>query len=1029
MRKIEFQFDDSLPHQTKAIESVVKLFKGLPRQLTGLYENVRRVQKIGEGDPVRNTEIIEGQRLLDNLRAIQLNNELFADENIEGTNFTIDMETGTGKTYVYLRTILELNQEYGFTKFMIIVPSIPIRKGVEKSINQLKDHFKRLYNMDITKHSFVYDSNNPKKVSTNLVETKELSICVMNIQAFNKDKNKIRQEDEYGQILWEDIKYIRPIVIIDEPQKIEGTAKKPSASAKAIQDINPLFTLRYSATHRNLYHQLYKLDSYDAYEDDLVKKIVVKTVNAIISKDEPFIRYIDFTKDLKARIEIFTQEQGGYIKFRKFNVRGGASLFELSGGLPQYRNIRIHADPHKLETLKIAFGSEVKELVKGNSTHEFTPNDAVRIQIKLAIKSHLDKQFAILDQGKMIKILSLFFIDAVAKVRDSEEPDGRGEYLRIFDDEYTKIIQEENYQKKFKQYKDLFSQYNDIPQVREGYFAVDKNKKEIEVEGWDGSVNFDEVKLKAKPQEDVERGIDLILEKKDELISFNEPLSFIFSHSALREGWDNPNVFTLCTLKSGGSDIAKKQEIGRGLRLPVDISGNQLKDERINELTIIANDTYDHFAEVLQKDFNENTSFDKDEVTADVLIETLKAAKVPKERITPELVNIFREELRINNIVSATNILTKEADNIKVIQFTNEILKEHSIKIQEQFTKYMHKKGTKKISIKNGDNEAPENEQHSYVTEEDFQEILNKLTAKLTKRSMYRVQIDKDKFIKECIADLNDFTKHLRITSDYIVSSGQEKYDEVRKMKLEKGDDITLELGIAQALGEKSEFEIANHIMHHTMMPRLAILKIMRAFERKELLNSQDILDQITNRIKDNLQREKSIQFKENGYYEVIEGYRLESGKIFEIDNIIDEELLDQAKKAVYITSSTKRKAINKYYRMDSDGEYDFAQKLENNSNVLLFTKLKKGGFVIDTPYGNYSPDWAVVYKVSEIEARLFFIVETKFDKKEQALSDIELTKIKCGIEHFKAVSPEVTFDWVEDYNDFKRKFGVMDSI
>jgi len=1029
MRKIEFQFDDELPHQLKAIDSVVELFKGLPRQLTGLYENVRRIRQLDEGDPVRNPEIIEGQRLLDNLRAVQLKNELFADENIEGTNFTIDMETGTGKTYVYLRTILELNKEYGFTKFMIIVPSIPIRKGVEKSINQLKDHFTRLYNIDITKHSFVYDSKNPKKVSTNLVETKELSICVMNIQAFNKDKNKIRQEDEYGQILWEDIKYIRPIVIIDEPQKIEGTAKNPSASAKAIQDINPLFTLRYSATHRRLYHQLYKLDSYDAYEDDLVKKIVVKTVNAVISKDEPFIRYIDFTKDLKARIEIFTQEQGGYIKFRKFNVRGGDSLFELSGDLPQYRNIRIHADPHKLETLKIAFGSEVKELAKGQSTHEFTPNDAVRIQIRLAIKSHLDKQFAILDQGKMIKILSLFFIDAVSKVRDSKEPDGRGEYLRIFDDEYTQIIQQEEYQKKFEQYKALFGQYNDIPQVREGYFAVDKNKKEIEVEGWDDSVDFDEVKLKAKPQEDVERGIDLILEKKDELISFNEPLSFIFSHSALREGWDNPNVFTLCTLKSGGSDIAKKQEIGRGLRLPVDITGNRLKDEGINELTIIANDTYDHFAEVLQKDFNENASFDKDQVTADVLIKTLRAAKVPIEKITPELVNAFREELRVNDIVSATNILTRNSDNIKGIQFTNETLKEHSEKIQEQFVKYMQKKGTKKISIKNDDNEAPENEQHSYVTEEDFQKVLEKLTEKLTKRSMYRVQIDKDKFIKECTMDLNDFTKHLRITSDYIVSSGQEKYDEVRKMKLEKGEDLTLELGIAQAHGEKSEFEIVNHIMHHSMMPRLAILKIMRGFDRKELLNSQDILDQITNRIKDNLQREKSKQFKDNGYYEVIEGYHLESGKVFEMDNIIDEELLDQARKSVYTTSSAKRKAINKYYRMDSDGEYDFAQKLENNSNVLLFTKLKKGGFVIDTPYGNYSPDWAVVYKVSEIEARLFFIVETKFEKKEQALNDIELTKIKCGIEHFKAVSPKVTFDWVEDYNDFKRKFGVTDSI
>ncbi|MFJ7941546.1 DEAD/DEAH box helicase family protein [Peribacillus sp. NPDC096622] len=1028
MSKVAFQFDDSLHHQKKAIESVVELFRGLPRQLSGIYENTRRAKKIGEGDPVRNPEIIEGKRLLDNLRNVQLKNHLFADTEIVGNNFTIEMETGTGKTYVYLRTILELNREYGFTKFMIVVPSIPIRKGVEKSIDQLREHFKGLYNIDIKKHSFIYDSKNPKKVSTSLIETKELSICVMNIQAFNKDKNKIRQEDEYGQILWEDILRIRPIVIIDEPQKIEGTAKKPSASAKAIQEINPLFTLRYSATHKQLYNQLYKLDSYDAFKGDLVKRIEVKTVNAVISKDEPFIRYVQFTKELRARIEIFSQEQGGFIKFKKINVRGGDSLYELSGGLPQYRNVRIHADPHKLETLKIAYKSEIKELTQGQSTHEFTPNDAVRIQIRLAIQSHLDKQFAILDKGEKIKILSLFFIDSVSKVRDNKQQDGRGEYLRIFDEEYSNMIKYEKYEKKFQKYKGLFNKYDIVDQVREGYFAVDKNKKEVEVDGWDSSVNFDEIKLKAKPQEDVERGIDLILDKKDELISFNEPLSFIFSHSALREGWDNPNVFTICTLKSGGSDIAKKQEIGRGLRLAVDVNGKQHKEEAINELTIIANDTYDHFAEVLQKDFNEGSSFNKDEVTADVLIETLQSAGIPHEKVTAEFVNVFREELKIKGIISASNLLTKSADNIKDIDFTDETLKEHSQMILEQFTNHMRKKGSKKIPIKNGDNDAPENEQHSYVSEEDFNKILESLTEKLTKRSMYKVQIDKDKFINDCIVELSEYLKHINVSRDYIVTKGQNKYNDVKKMNLLKKDEYTFELGITEALEQKSEFEIVNHIMHHTMMPRLAIIKILRPLERKELLNSQDILDQVTRKIQEMLKDAKAKALREDGYYEVIDGYNLDSGKVFEVERIIDEELLKK-EKAVYVTNAEQRKAINKFYRMDSEGEYDFAQKLESNQNVLLFTKLKKGGFIIDTPYGNYSPDWAVVYKLNDTEARLFFIVETKTDKAEKDLTEVERTKIKCGIEHFKAVSPEVTFDWVQDYNDFKRKFGVEDKF
>lgn len=294
-KRITFQFDDDLDYQLQAVKSTVELFKGLSRQVDGIYRP-NRIRKVGEGDPVRNNDIVVGSRLLENLRRVQLQNDLFADNALaEGNNFTIEMETGTGKTYVYLRTILELYKEYGFKKFMIVVPSIAIRKGVEKSMEQLQDHFKRLYNIDLSKHSFIYDSNNPKQVSSKLVESNDLSICVMNIQAFNKDTNKIRAEDQYGKILWEDIKYIKPIIIIDEPQKIEGTKRNKSKSLKAIEELQPLFTLRYSATHKQLYNQIYKLDSYGAYQKDLVKRIEVKTVHGVIPKDYPYIRYLSFT--------------------------------------------------------------------------------------------------------------------------------------------------------------------------------------------------------------------------------------------------------------------------------------------------------------------------------------------------------------------------------------------------------------------------------------------------------------------------------------------------------------------------------------------------------------------------------------------------------------------------------------------------------------------------------------------------------------------------------------------------------------
>lgn len=558
-KRITFQFDDDLDYQLQAVKSTVELFKGLSRQVDGIYRP-NRIRKVGEGDPVRNNDIVVGSRLLENLRRVQLQNDLFADNALaEGNNFTIEMETGTGKTYVYLRTILELYKEYGFKKFMIVVPSIAIRKGVEKSMEQLLDHFKRLYDVDLSKHSFIYDSNNPKQVSSKLVESNDLSICVMNIQAFNKDTNKIRTEDEYGQILWEDIKYIKPIIIIDEPQKIEGTKRNKSKSLKAIEELQPLFTLRYSATHKQLYNQIYKLDSYGAYQKDLVKRIEVKTVHGVIPKDYPYIRYLSFTSDLKAKIEIFSQEQGGIIRFKTFQVGSGVSIEELSGNLSQYKDMRIAEEPHKLKPLQVATKEKIIELEQGHSTYEIEKNEAVRIQIRLAIQNHFVKQMNILRTGRKIKTLTLFFIDSVDKVRDHTAPDGRGEYLRIFDEEYRKYISQNAVAiEKFREY---FPDYRNVQSVREGYFALDAKKNVVEIEGWDSSVDESNLKIKAKSQEDIDRGISLILEKKDELISFEEPLAFIFSHSALREGWDNPNVFTLCTLKSGGSEIAKSRKL------------------------------------------------------------------------------------------------------------------------------------------------------------------------------------------------------------------------------------------------------------------------------------------------------------------------------------------------------------------------------------------------------------------------------------------------------------------------------------
>ncbi|WP_041314062.1 DEAD/DEAH box helicase family protein [Heliomicrobium modesticaldum] len=1018
--RIAFQFDDKLGYQKDAVNSVVNLFKGVSRHDDGtIYRQLQRMKKLVEGDPVRNPQLVSPARLLHNLREVQQKNKLFTDHELKGNNFTIEMETGTGKTYVYLRTILELYRAYGFTKFMIVVPTIAIRKGVEKTMAMLREHFKGIYDgLDIMNHAFVYDSKNLKKISSSFVETRDLSIVVMNIQAFNKDSNKIRQSDEYGQILWEDIRYIHPIVIIDEPQKIEGTAKKKSASLEAIEGIDPLFVLRYSATHKSRYNQVYKLDSFDAYQKDLVKKIQVKTVHGAIPKDFPYVRYVEFTKDLFAKIELFCVEQGGQIRKKQVKVRGGDSLFECSGNLDQYKNMFVMEDPHKLKKLKISKWDDILELAVGENNADISEEETIRIQIRLAIKSHLEKQYKILKSGRKIKVLTLFFIDAVNKYRDTSSPDGRGEYLRIFDEEYSKIITDKKGKQLFVEYPELFKDYKNVHKVREGYFAVDKHKNAVEIEDWDKVM--DEDKLKAKSQEDIDRGIELILEKKDELISFEEPLAFIFSHSALREGWDNPNVFTLCTLKKGGSDIAKKQEIGRGLRLSVDIEGTRCTDKTINELTVIANDYYDQFAAALQKDFNEQAGFNKEEVTIDVIHASLRNAGIPENKII-DLTEPLRKELIEQNIINKEGMLTKDAKKIEAITFIHETLQEHSIMIKKAFIEAMQAKGSKKILIKNGDEEPIENGAHSYISEEQFEQLLKELGKRMSQRTLYQVNIDSDAFIEESARELNELLRFKRVLYEYNIETGKAEFDEQKKFRLSESVQQTF-FSEPEGLDlQKSQFEIINYIMYHTLLPRLAIYRIISKLEKATLLKNQDILDVVTQKIK-----EKRTEFMAKGVvrYEAIDGYVFDESTIFEADSI-DMGMLEDVASLVFQTSADKGRAVHKYYKFDSDGELQFAKRLEEDEKVLLYTKIKKGGFVIDTPYGEYSPDWAVIRKGEDDQARLFFIVETKIDKEDKDLNEVEKTKIKCGKLHFKAVAQDVQFKQAKNYDDFLLKITV----
>ncbi len=1047
--QIKFNFE-SLEYQEKAVDSVVNLFGDVTKSIdNSVYAStINAIRKSMQGDlsKRRNVEILSGNKLKENLRKVQLENSLILNDEVEKEedviNFTVEMETGTGKTYVYLKTILDLYKKYdgNFKKFIIVVPTVPIRLGVEKSIDMLKEHFAGLYDgIDISKHVFVYNAktkNIANMVRYKFVDNDDLSILVMNTQAFNKDTNILRNSEHENNLddmsVWDEIAQLHPVVIVDEPQKFDGGAKskksKRTATLKAIDEIKPCFIVRYSATHNQIINPVYKLDSYNAYKDALVKRIRVKTVKSILPKDFPYIKYIAFNpRTLSAKIEIFCGGNGSEVKLKNFEVRSdkNANLYELSGELSQYRNFRIAENPHREKPLRInAHGADL-ELVAGSEYTPFTESKLIRNQMKIAIQSHFEQQYKLLKSGKEIKALSLFFIDRVYKVRGENGEDG--EYLKIFDAVYNEVIADRRYNKLFKEFPEYFGEdYRNTAAVRQGYFAVDKKSNStnvMEIEGWNEDGDDDNQKLKAKQKEYIEKGIELILEKKDELISFETPLAFIFSHSALREGWDNPNVFTLCTLKSSSNSIAKKQEIGRGLRLPVDIYGNRCHDENLNVLTVIANDSYENFTKKLQKSYDEESGFNKDEVTTDIIMRIFKEAGIPIEKISSSLATAFKKELELAGIMTRTGILAKEkAHKLNDLVFVDDTLKEHAVKIKELFVEKMEEKGSKKINIENGDLKSVENKMNSYISEEDFKGFMRAVNDRLSIKTVYKVQIDKDEFIKDTIDKINAAFNHKSFSMAVTISDSMHYIDENNRAGFTRTKEDKTLYEEKNAVEERSDFEIINYIMSATDLPRLAIYKILKGIENRSLLNSQDYLDEVLKIVKDEF---IDKQVSSDISYDVLTGYKFDGKTIFGLDEINATDLMDPDI-YTYKSNTYSRKAVNEYYRFDSEGELRFAESLDNDPDVLLFTKIKKGGFVISTPYGNYSPDWAVVHQNDEGNAELYFVVETKIDKKKKELSSVETVKIRCARAHFEEVEnyskSKIKFDWVNSYLNFKEK-------
>lgn len=1003
----KWKFEPDLDYQISAINSVINLFEG--------QEKILDTNKIRF---YRNELTISNSKMKDNLIKIQKNSEnnvgFWDDELLPDKKFTIEMETGTGKTYVYLRTIIELYKKYGFSKFILVVPSIPIRMGVEKSIWQLREHFMSLYEgLDITQCYFVYDSKNISKLNYFTQLGNGLQIAIMNYQAFDKTTNTIKKAKENGIVYWEELKKTNPIVFIDEPQKIIGTDKKKSKALQSIENLNPMATFMYSATHTNYYNLIYKLDSFDAFKKHLVKKIRVKTIFGEIDKNYPYFRYIKFNKNLSATIEVLQSDENGMVKLTKIDIDRPCDLYSKTH-LEQYKDFRILNAPHRINGIKTNFYGKVLDdnysFQEGENNYNVYEEDMIDLQMRLTIKRHLDKQIEMLKEN--VKVLSLFFIDEVVKYRDYDSENTLGIYAKKFEEIYEEIVNSDlRYINLLKEMPSL----SNAKKVHEGYFAIDKNRKVV----------MDETtytKDTEKTKEDIQRGIKKILDGKEQLIQLNEPISFIFAHSALSEGWDNPNVFQLCFLRQTKSNIRKKQEIGRGLRLARG-SGedNDIKrDENINELTVIANENYEEFAESLQNEFNEESNYNSEAITIE---DTKKIQLDIEDKIEGNMSNNFFRKLH-NELIeggfikSKGNIIDRnKIAHIEDYSFKDEELRANKDRIINSLKQVMLDKASnviKKYLI--NDDEVVENNWHKYITENDFKKMIKELEEKLNKKTIYQIKYDEDELIYNIIVNaeqrIRTEQQEVLEKTGVLDSTNRDKgvvIQEDRKQSVIHKFDERIPI-------TKSFVDVINYIVNKTNFTRESIIKIIMQSKQPTLYQRQDNIDKLIKIIEEQ---------KKNQYYKNM--YNIEYNVINEVNDVsinnmflVNEIMSTKIGKTVYATKEENHRALCKYFTTDSDGEMEFADYLENNHDVLMYSKIKKGSFIIENPVENYSPDWAIVYKVNDEQAMIYFIAETKWKKQWEDLTDKEKIKIICAKKHFKAINNNVKYDWINSVERFR---------
>ncbi|HZT71435.1 MAG TPA: DEAD/DEAH box helicase family protein [Terriglobia bacterium] len=979
---MKLQFDPNQSYQLDAIAGTVDLFEGQPQGAPeysviqmgdwgGIFAGQAQTE-LGVGNQI----LLSADKLMKNVRDVQARNDIeIADptsaleawELFDGPantartcpHFSVEMETGTGKTYVYLRTVFELSRRYGFQKFIIVVPSVAIREGVLKNIEITAEHFRALYNNLPFEH-FVYDAKKVNRLRQ-FALSNTLQILIINIDAFRKNFTGTEEEQKSNVIYKESdklsgrqpiefVQAARPIVIIDEPQSVDSTEK----AQEAIKALNPLCTLRYSATHRNPYNLIYRLDPVRAFELRLVKQIVVANARADGGANDAFVRVeqIDYKNGIKAKLRIHTQTPEGP-KEKSFTVKNGADLFELSGERASYENgfvvAEINAEPGN-EYIQFNNGRVLRLGEESGGMRD----DIWRAQIKTTIKKHLEKDLQVRQRG--IKVLSLFFIDRVANYRDYDSSGQavKGRFAEAFEAALAEFAKD-------VRYSQLDWLKLPFETLHNGYFAQDRKGV------------FKDTRGDTQADDEV---YNLIMKEKERLLSTDEPLRFIFSHSALREGWDNPNVFQICTLNETRSALKKRQEIGRGLRLPVDQNGQRVFDESVNKLLVMANESYEDFARALQTEYEEDCGVTFGKVPLTAMARLTRVVDGQEQPIGREAAEIIREALVQQKMLDADGRIQAAFDPKKP-GFKIDLPEGHADlapAVTDLLASYQIERHVRKDQ-----DEGPNRLRKEVQLSPDFKALWERINPKTS----YRVEFETEVLVRRAVEGLKRMEK---IEAPKILVN-------IGKLDVKRGGIAATAMSAAEERVSPALLptpDILAYLQNETELTRSTLVRILKESGRlaEFFTDPQRFMDAVAAILKYELHRLLVDGIK----YERMNG----DGPDAEWEMMLfkNEELIS------YLTALQVQHSLYEYVVYDSEVEREFARKLDQREDIKLFVKLPSW-FEVDTPVGKYNPDWAILKHDGQA---IYLVRETKGTKDFLKLRTSEADKVRCGQKHFEAI-------------------------